>query len=226
MIMRRLSAVLAGLALVLVSCDNATAPEAQIPRPEIEQPTLPEVENPPQPEGGDPDGVDENGLPIFLRFAPGVVPDERTVSFWAVQGKTREAKIRNAVTGRDLVKLKVTSRAELHHPDGRAFAVNDSVLITMTLDPDGRVLAEFAPAGLGFGADDGAELTIAYDVADPDFNGSGLIDPADLQAEDSLSIWRQGADGEPFAPRPSSRDRIGRKLVAIISGFSRYAIAY
>jgi hypothetical protein len=218
MTMRRLSAVLAGLALTLVSCDTVTAPEARIPKPEGGNPTLPEIE--------DPDGVDENGLPILLRFSPGVVPEERTIRFWAVQGKTREAKIRNAVTGKDLVKLKVHARTIIKYPDGRPLAVDDSVLITMALDPDGRVLAEFSPAGLGFDSEDGAELTIAYDVADPDFDGSGDIDTADVQAEDLLSIWRQGADGEPFSPRPSSQDRIGRKVVANIQGFSRYAIAY
>ena len=216
--MRRLSAVLAGLALVLVSCDTATAPEAVIPRPEND--------NPLPPGSGDPDPVDENGLPYLLRFAPGVVPDQPTVSFWAVQGKSREGKIRNAVSGKDLVKLKVGPHAAIRRPDGRLLAENDSVLITMTLDPDGRVLAEFSPSGLGFDSGEGAELTIAYDVANPDFNGDGGVDTVDAAAEDSLAIWRQGTDGEPFVPRASGRDRAGKKVVSIIQGFSRYAIAY
>lgn len=216
--MRRLSAVLAGLALVLVSCDTATAPEAVVPRPETGIPIPPDT--------GDPAEVDENGLPYLLRFAPGVVPDQATVSFWAVQGKTREGKIRNAVSGKDLVKLKVGPKADIRLPDGTLVAENDSVLITIRLDPDGRVLAEFAPAGLGFASNEGAELTIAYDVADPDFNGDGGVNTIDVAAEDSLSIWRQGSDGEPFTPRASGRDRAGKKVVAIIPGFSRYAIAY
>ena len=216
--MRRLSAVLAGLALVLVSCDTATAPEAVVPRPENENPLPPDT--------GDPEGVDENGLPYLLRFAPGVVPDQPTVSFYAIQGKTREGKIRNAVTGKDLVKLKVGAHAGIRLPNGTLIAENDSVLITMKLDPDGRVLAEFSPAGLAFESGEGAELTIAYDVANPDFNSDGDVDTSDIAAEDSLAIWRQGADGEPFVPRASGRDRAGKTVVSIIQGFSRYAIAY
>ena len=82
------------------------------------------------------------------------------------------------------------------------------------------------PTGLKFSTAKPAELKIRYAQADDDLNEDGEVDEQDDQIETILGIWRQEQPGQPFVRLGSVKVEEQQELEAMLTGFSRYAIAY
>lgn len=153
-----------------------------------------------------------------------------TVTFWALKGEDREARIffQDAVGGQGEEYLRLTIRddALLARPDGTPIAYGDSVLITVRVVDAQQILFELEPSGLTFSPLEPAELEIDYGEADDDFNQDGVVDAEDAAIEDELSIWRQETPGGPFEKVASFTIEEFTEIKADLLGFSRYAIAY
>jgi hypothetical protein len=180
--------------------------------------------------GPTPEETRAEGELTILRFdstTAGRIPLQ--ASFWAVRGEDRELVMRalpapGEAVGEKFLELEVEEDALLRRPDGTLFAEGDSVLITVTVDPSGRFLFDFQPAGLVFDPDEPAELSIRYVLADPDYDADGDVDDDDFDFESQLSIWRQANPADPFV-RLLSFEIDDDELEAELPGFSGFALA-
>lgn len=148
-------------------------------------------------------GVNEGDL-HFLKFEAANAITVRQASFWAVKGQTRELEMKYA-DGTDFLEFEVRSQSLLRRPDGRIFLNGDSVLISVTLDPNNRVIVDFQPSGLLFNPLDPARLEINYKGADDDIDDDGDEDARDIALELSLRIWQQERTGRPWLPLATLR---------------------
>ncbi|MFN2566089.1 MAG: hypothetical protein ABR499_13920 [Gemmatimonadaceae bacterium] len=168
----------------------------------------------------------------FLRPAPGAPAIADTVvSFWAKRGEDREVRMRYAPSPgssemEDFLRLSVPAAALERRPDGSAFAVGDSVLITVRVVDPVRMVFDFQPSGLRFSAKSPARLRIEYGEADDDIDGDGDVDDRDLSLETQLSVWRQEAPGQLWYKVASVVFDDLEDVEADILGFSGYALAY
>lgn len=191
--------------------------------------TLPFVGCGDDPAGPSDDQKTESEL-TFVRFdtaVMGTLPSQ--ASFWAVRGEDRELRMRSAPTpddddGEKFLELKIEEETLLRRPDGTAFAEGDSILITVTLDPQGRFLFDFQPSGLVFNPDEPAELKIRYVLANEDFDGDGDVDDDDRAFEALLSIWQREDSNDPFI-RLQTFEIDDDELEADLNGFTGFALA-
>jgi hypothetical protein len=167
----------------------------------------------------------------FVRFDPTLFGSAQTTgSFWAVRGEDRELEMTyqepdDSGDERDeFLEFRVRPESLLRRPDGTPFAEGDSVLITVTVDPGGRFIFDFQPAGLQFDPSEPAELEIDFNLADRDLNDDGVEDAEDDRIRAELSIWRQDAPGTVWERLESLRIRED-ELRADLSGFSGFATA-
>ena len=168
------------------------------------------------------------GLIRLQSNAPALVSD--SISFWAVKGRPAEGSLffqnGNGGPGQEYLQLRLDSESLESRPDGTPIATGDSVLIRIKVVDPGEILFELEPTGLKFSAAKPAELLIRYDKARRDLNEDGDEDAEDQALESQLSIWRQEAPGLPFIRLGTVRFPEQKQLRAVLSGFSRYAIAY
>lgn len=165
-----------------------------------------------------------------LNLAPGAVQNP-SVSFWAVRGQSRSTAILFQDDDGDieeLLKFTVPSNGLLTAPDGRRYAVGDSVRITITLVDPARLLFDFQPSGLRFNPLDPAQLEIEYgDATGGDIDDDGDVDTRDAELSARLAIWLQENASSPFFRVESSRnDEVIDEIEADVLGFTRYGIAY
>jgi hypothetical protein len=151
----------------------------------------------------DPSDPDEQGVPepelnILVFTSANAVP-VKTASFWAVRGQNRKLEMDYA-DGQEFLEFEVRDRSLLRRPDGTTFQVGDSVHITVSLDPNNRIVVFFEPSGLEFNPIDPARLKINYREADRDIDGDGDEDEADRQLEAALRIWQQEQPGSLWLP--------------------------
>ena len=153
----------------------------------------------------DPDARTEDELNA-LAVRPAAPPLERTdTSFYAVKGEEREVI--------------------LYFTDGAGGRGSIFFLLRVFADsldsrPDG-----VEPTGLAFDPAAPPLMLLHYNEADPDFDGDD-VDPADLDIERRLSIWRQETPGGLFTRLESMADLMLDGVGASLTGFSRYAISY
>lgn len=177
--------------------------------------------------GPDPELVPESEL-VFIRAAPDAPPlESTTVSFWIRRGETREARIRYTAYNGDgkCLLFRVPAEAPLRHPDGRAFAVGDSALVTIRVTDTTLFRFEFDPEGLEFDPAHPAELEIRYRWADPDHDGDGVIDADDARIAANFAIWHQDVPGEGWEKIRTTRLNDLLEAHAEVTGFSQYALA-
>ena len=168
------------------------------------------------------DGATDEQL-NFVRFASSGAVAERTKSFWAVRGEERELEIDYA-NGEDFLEFEVKDETLLRRPNGTAFAEGDSVLITVTLDPENRIVLDFQPSGLVFNPAEPARLKISYRQGDDDIDDDGDHDDEDERLEQRLRIWQRELPGQPWMPLATLRlDE--DDLEARIFGFTGFAMA-
>ena len=167
----------------------------------------------------------------ILRLAASAPPlFQNSVTFWAVRGEDREARLYfsdgQGQAGEEYLRLRIRSGSLLARPDGTPIAEGDSVQITLTVVDPTQILFQFAPEGLTFSSDEPAELDIEYDEAGDDLNDDGSVDGEDDDVESRLGVWRQSTDGQPFVRLGSAVVEDLREIQAELTSFSRYAIAY
>lgn len=155
--------------------------------------------------------------------------ETRSVSFYAVRGQIREARIffTNGAGGRGSEYLRITilSNSLQKRPNGTPIPPGDSILITMRVEEGRAMIWQLLPEGLTFSPTAPAQLVAHYIEADKDFDHDGDEDAIDLMIEGRLAIWRQPL-GQPFAQLNSILDPSVDRVSADVPGFSRFAIAY
>lgn len=167
-------------------------------------------------------GVPEPQL-TFLRFADPNVLTVRQASFWAVRGEGRRLEMDYA-NGEEFLDFEIRDNALLRRPNGTLFQDGDSVLITVTVDPNNRFIVYFEPSGLVFNPLDPAHLEINYKQANPDIDGDGDDDDDDDRLETRLRIWQQERIGLPWLPLATLRIDED-DLEANILSFTGFAMA-
>ena len=167
-------------------------------------------------------GVDESNLEI-LRFESANAVEIKQASFWAVKGQNRKLEL-NYVTGDEFLEFEVRNQSLLRRPDGRLMQNGDSVLISVTLDPQNRIIVDFQPSGLTFSPLDPARLKMNYQAADRDIDDDGDEDERDIALEASLRIWQQERAGLPWVPLATFRIDED-DLEARVLGFTGFAMA-
>jgi len=152
-------------------------------------------------------------------------------SFYAKVGEDRELRmyfrprpLENDST--EFLRFRVDAGALSRRPDGSSFAVNDSILITITMIDLSRLILDFQPSGLRFNPQRPAQLKIRYENADHDFDEDGDEDDGDLRLEGTFNIWRRENATQPWFPLGSIRHLEIDEVEADILGFTNHALAY
>ncbi|MBI4503779.1 MAG: hypothetical protein HY700_21785 [Gemmatimonadetes bacterium] len=150
--------------------------------------------------------------------------DQNTASFWAVRGEQRSVQINYQSSNGDSSSsfLRLTIADPVYVPGHGDLVPGDSVLITVTVDPQ-AIKVSLEPTGLLFG--DPAELQISYGGAHGDLNGDGVVDGFDAVIEQLLlGMWyREGAESA-WAKIPAMQSVADKTLTSALQHFSEYAV--
>lgn len=183
-------------------------------------------------------GVDEPGAQKpesqlnFLRSSPNAPPlGPVTISFYAKRGSDREIRMYyrprpGRTDSTEFLRFRVRKDALNRRPDGTAFAVNDSILITVRVADVRRLIVEFQPSGLQFSASEPAELKLSFRESDGDVDGDGDSDSSDRALERQLGIWFQEITGQPWTRLTSTVLEDADDIEAKLTSFTSYAVAY
>ena len=156
----------------------------------------------------------------------GLSLNQYTASFWAVRGEQRGLQINylsaTGDTSAPFLRLDTTDPAFV--PGLGDLAPGDSVLITLTIDPD-NIKISLEPTGLLFG--EPAQLQIAYGGAAGDLNGDGVVDDADAYIESQLlGLWyREGADSA-WERVPAVQSLSDKSFTSALPHFCDFAISW
>jgi hypothetical protein len=182
----------------------------------------------------DSSGPDDSRPPAELTIVG--LPDDAPplynpeVSFYAVKGEDREARIffqnDQGGPGEEYLRLRVDAPTLRARSDGSLIADGDSVLITIRVVDPRQMLFEMEPSGLAFSPADPAELKIRYAETRGDLNDDGSVDSEDDDIENTMAIWRQETPGDPFVRVGTAVVKDLEEAEADLTGFSRYALAY
>jgi hypothetical protein len=151
-------------------------------------------------------------------------------SFYAKKGTDRELQIwfmtpGDTTRGEEYMRFRVDAGSLYKRPDGTLFQVGDSVLITVTADPQ-QIDFNFQPSGLTFNPALPAQLKIEYDETGGDLDDDGDVDANDDAIEQVIDLWRQEQAGQDFVKLGAVKLEELDEIEADILGFTRYAIAY
>ncbi len=165
-----------------------------------------------------------------ISVAPTALPEATVVSFYAVKGQNREQRLYtvkpDGSRGDEYLRFTVNGNSLLARPDGTPFGNRDSVLISISVLDQSRMMFQFEPSGLRFTPGSPAELRISYAGADGDLDHDGDHDAADDSLETRLAIWRQETPGTPFQRLSSLVSTSDHDVRTTVTGFSRYAVSY
>ena len=166
------------------------------------------------------------GGALLASQAAGLSLDRYTGSFWAVRGEPRSLQINYLSSTGDTSSafLRLTTTDPAYVPGVGDLAPGDSVLITVTIDPD-NIKVSLEPTGLLFG--DPGQLQISYGGADGDLNGDGVLDDTDSHIENQLlGLWyREGTDGM-WERIPAVQVLPDKSFVSALPHFSEYAVCW
>ena len=178
-----------------------------------------------------PTGVPNAQLHILRQdsLAPALVT--KRDSFWAKVGDGRELHLNYrganpSDTGEEFLRFEVPGDALFRKPDGSAFQVGDSILITITVVDSSRFNFQFEPAGLQFSPDHPARLKVEYLHADHDYNEDGVENSADSTIEHTLDVWRREGPTVDWFRVGSVKFEDLDEIDANILSFTEYAIAW
>ena len=165
------------------------------------------------------------GVGVF-RSSSGLSLDGNQAQFWAVRGEERSVQINyvgaTGETGAPFLHLSVTD--PVYVPGRGDLAPGDSVLITVTVDPE-NVKVSLEPTGLRFG--EAATLLIGYEGADGDLNGDGVVDASDAAIESQLlGMWCREAAGDPWVAIAAVHSLTQRSFTSALAHFSDYAVSW
>ena len=163
----------------------------------------------------------------FLSTPPGGLSlDQYVATFWAVRGAARSVQINYKSSTGDTSSqfLRLTTVDPAFVPGLGDLAPGDSVLITVTIDPN-SIKVSLEPTGLLFG--DPAQLQISYGGADGDLNGDGVVDSTDAQIESQLlGLWyREGTDSA-WARIAAVQSLSDKSFMSALPHFSEYEVSF
>jgi len=151
---------------------------------------------------------------------------QNTASVWAVRGQSRSVQLNYLSAFGDSTQpfLLLTITDPDSAPGVGAFAVGDSVLVTVTVDT-AKIGVSLEPTGLLFG--EPAQLQIAYGGAAGDLNGDGVVDDADAYIEGQLlGMWyREGADSS-WERIPAVQSISDKAFTSALPHFCEYAVSW
>ncbi|HEX6643827.1 MAG TPA: hypothetical protein VF037_04070 [Gemmatimonadales bacterium] len=177
-----------------------------------------------------PEEVPEDELTIVTLAAASPPLESTVLQFYAVRGEDREGALyfqdESGERGERFLELRFRDESLLTGPGGLPIAPGDSLLITITVVDESKILFDFQPSGVVFNPAEMPELRIRYAEAEDDFDDDGDVDDDDAEIEGRLAIWRQEALGLPFFRLGSVRFEDIDEIEAELPGFTRYAIAY
>jgi hypothetical protein len=200
--------------LALAGCQDAAAPLN-------EQPLAGDVTRSPA------DYADQR----ILGQSPTAPPLETyTVSFWAHSDRESMVSVNYQRAagewwGRPFLRFDVPRGALRAGPGGLRLGGRDSVLITLTIDPQAFTV-EFQPSGLTFSRKHPASLAIWYGNANPDANGDGIVDSADQAFAAQIAIWGRPVKAAPWMKTSSQTDTGQQWVSAALFHFSEYAVGW
>ncbi len=147
-----------------------------------------------------------------------------SVSFWARKDKDRSATIRYQ-DGDTFLSLLIPRKSLKKLPNGQKVGKNDSVLVTITVDPV-RFLVSLEPSGLQFDKKRRAELFLNYAGANPDFDLDGDTDQTDQLIEQYfLGMWSKEG-GDPWDPIEFEQSVEDQWFLGLLLHFSDHAISW
>jgi len=150
-------------------------------------------------------------------------------TFWAYTDQDASITVNRVLddgTVQPYVTLRVPRGALYRRPDGTAFGLRDSILITVTPDPE-ELRVDLEPTGLVFNPLIPAPFTISYQGANGDFNGDGVVDQLDTYIEQVLlGLSTQVHPGDPWQLIPSINDIINQVLSSNLHHFTGYAVSW
>ena len=151
--------------------------------------------------------------------------EHNSASFWSVRGAERSIQINyQGADGSTAPFLKLTTTDPRWTPEQGDIAEGDSVLITVTVDPE-NVKVTMEPTGLQFG--DPAQLAISYDGAAGDLNGDGVVDASDAFIESQLlGMWYREDSNEAWTPIPNVHSLAEKSFVSSLPHFCEYAVSW
>ncbi len=166
------------------------------------------------------------GGALRASLSAGLQLDRYTASFWAVRGEPRSIQINylSATGDTSSAFLRLTTTDPAYVPGLGDLAPGDSVLITVTIDPD-NIKVSLEPTGLLFG--EPGQLQISYGGADGDLNGDGVVDGTDAYIESQLlGLWyREGTNGV-WEPIPAVQELADKSFVSALPHFCEYAVSW
>ena len=153
-----------------------------------------------------------------------------SIAFYAKVGRQARATLYlqkpGGGRGDEFAELRLKPNTLESRPDGSPFGPNDSVLIVVKASEQNQLLVQMRPGGLGFSSQQPAELELNYEATGGDLDRNGKRDKEDERIEKKLGIWVQETPGDAFVKVGTAKVKGKRRLVAQITSFSRFAIAY
>jgi len=152
-------------------------------------------------------------------------------SFWAKVSDGREMRLfyqgsSPVDSGEEFLRFEVPGDGLYRKPDGSAFQVGDSILITVTVVDPAKFLFDFEPAGLQFDPAHPAVLKVRYLNSEKDFNGDGMEDSTDTEIETELDMWYQATPTSLWYKLGAVKFEDLDEVEANIRSFSHYALAW
>jgi len=152
--------------------------------------------------------------------------DQYSVAFWAVRGQQRSVQINYLSSTGDTSSpfLRLTTTDPAYVPGIGDLAPGDSVLITVSIDPD-NIKLSLEPTGLLFG--EPGELQISYGGAGGDLNGDGVVDGADAYIESQLlGLWYREGQDSGWTRIPAAQSLSDQSFTSALPHFSEYAVSW
>ena len=149
-----------------------------------------------------------------------------SVAFWAVRGQPRSVQINYLSSTGDTSApfLRLTTTDPAFVPGVGDLALGDSVLITVSVDPD-NIKVSLEPTGLQFG--EPGQLQISYGGADGDLNGDGVVDDVDAYIESQLlGLWYREGQDSAWTRISAAQSVWDKSFVSDLPHFSEYAISW
>jgi len=157
--------------------------------------------------------------------ADGISLSQNTVTFWAVRGQERSVQI-NYQSGSDTTCpfLRLTVSDPTYVPGVGDLAPGDSVLISMTVDPQ-TISVSFEPTGLLFGTP--SPMQLWYGGAGGDLSGDGVVDSTDVYIESQLlgMVYRE-LPTDQWAKISTTQSLADKSFTTGLQHFSQYAVSF
>ena len=152
-------------------------------------------------------------------------------SFWAKVSDGREMTLfyqgnSPSDSGEEFMRFEVPGDGLYRKPDGSAFQVGDSILITVTVVDPAKFLFQFEPAGLQFNPAHPAVMKLEYFNSNKDFNDDGVEDSTDAAIETELDMWYQATPTSLWYKIGGVKFEDLDEIEANIRSFSHYALAW